>query len=658
MDERAMANVQHLSPNGRRARRVDGAASIRICDPPRAFAIVAAREQERLSMARFVRSTLAAAAAAVALGAGTAQAQFSNVYFFGDSLTDSGSYKPLLPPGVGLFTTNPGPLWSQLFAQRYGFVAIPANQGGTNFAMGGARVAESPGYPPAPPTASAVPIAAQVAQLANAGPLDANAIYAVWGGANDVFFQLDLAASGTITPAQAQANLVAAAGDLARQVAVLQARGARYIVVFNMPDIGRSPAGIASGQAPRLTAISNLFNAALFGTLDASGVPAIRFNVEALLGETIANPAAFGLANVTSPACGATPSLICTRANFVVPDAAQTFLFADGVHPTSAAHAIIAQGVESMIEGPMKIGVLAEAPLAVERSTFRAIDSRMFSALDTPVSRSRWEAWVSYDYSRAGYGGNFVSGHADVNTIAAGGDYKLTDRALIGAAFTFADNQGDFGGDSGGYKLRETTGTVYGGYGMGPWYVGATLGAGDLDFHDVHRDFDLGPLRRSERGETHGWHAMASVLGGYWFHYADVLHGPFVRLAYQAIRVKGFAENGSDSTALAYGEQRRESFVSTLGWQVAGQIANVRPFARVGWAFEGHDRDRFVSASSVTLGGNYSLPVLEPDRSYAQYLVGASADFGAVTGYVTGSATSGKSDGNDYGVTVGVRIPL
>ena len=27
--------------------------------------------------------------------------QFSNVYFFGDSLTDAGSFKPVLPPGTG-----------------------------------------------------------------------------------------------------------------------------------------------------------------------------------------------------------------------------------------------------------------------------------------------------------------------------------------------------------------------------------------------------------------------------------------------------------------------------------------------------------------------------------------------------------------------------
>ena len=64
------------------------------------------------------RVSLAATAVMLALGAGSASAQFTNIYFFGDSLTDSGSYKPVLPPGTGLFTTNPGPVWSQVLASR------------------------------------------------------------------------------------------------------------------------------------------------------------------------------------------------------------------------------------------------------------------------------------------------------------------------------------------------------------------------------------------------------------------------------------------------------------------------------------------------------------------------------------------------------------
>ena len=174
----------------------------------------------------------------------------------------------------------------------------------------------------------------------------------------------------------------------------------------------------------------------------------------------------------------------------------------------------------------------------------------------------------------------------------------------------------------------------------------------------MHRTFDLGALRRTERGDTSGWQVSGSVLGGYWFSYADWLHGPFVRLAWQEIRVKGFSEQGSDSTALSYGEQRRKSFISTLGWQVAGQVGSVRPFARLAWEFEGKDDDRFVSATPVALNGTYSVPTIRPDDNYFRYLIGASADFGRFTGYLVGSGSAGRSDGNGYGITVGVRVPL
>ncbi len=243
---------------------------------------------------RSFRVSLAATAVMLALGAGNASAQFTNIYFFGDSLTDSGSYKPVLPPGTGLFTTNPGPVWSQVLAQRYGVTAEPANQGGTNFAQGGARVTGLPGVPDSPPTGTATPIATQVAQLVSGAPLDSGALYAVWGGANDIFFQLGALGAGAITPAQLQANVAAAAGELSRQVAILEAAGARYIVVFNLPDIGRSPSGIGSGQGAQISAISSLFNNTLIGGLDALGTPAIRVNIFALFNEILANPAAFG----------------------------------------------------------------------------------------------------------------------------------------------------------------------------------------------------------------------------------------------------------------------------------------------------------------------------------------------------------------------------
>jgi outer membrane lipase/esterase len=227
--------------------------------------------------------------------------------------------------------------------------------------------------------------------------------------------------------------------------------------------------------------------------------------------------------------------------------------------------------------------------------------------------------------------------------------------------FGYTENKGDFGGGSGGYKLKETSGTLYLGYGPGtaPWWIGATLGIGDLDYTGIHRDFSLGALNRSERGNTKGWHVMASVLGGYWFIPApDWQHGPWVRVAYQDIHVSDFCENGNDSTALCYGEQKRTSLVTSLGWQVTGRVGIFRPYARVTWENESRNSDRFVSASPVSLYGPYSIPGIKPDNNWVNYVVGASADFGRVTGFITGSGTSSKSDGNGYGVTVGIRVPI
>jgi outer membrane lipase/esterase len=598
---------------------------------------------------RSFRVSLAATAVALASHGVDAGAQFSNAFAVGDSLSDAGQYG-------ARFTTNPGLVAPQYLAQRYGLALTPSFTGGNDFAQGGAQIGGlSPLVPPGVPNMS---ITDQVSQLLARGPLDPSAIYQFWGGSNDLLVIAGAAAAGQLTPAQVQAAVVQAATGAVAQLGRLRAAGARYLIVYNVADIGRTPFAASQNAQATFTSLSSLFDTTLNAGIAATGLQVVHVNVFALLNEAVANPAPFGFANVTIPACTTDSALDCTPSTLRDPSAALTFLFADGLHPTTRAAQIVAQAAASMIEGPAKIGVLAEAPLAVEQATFRAIDSRMISALDAPAGQEKFNAWASYDYGHNEFDGRFVSGDANVNTVAAGGDRKLTDRLLAGAAFSYSENRGDFGGGSGGYKLNETTGTAYVGYGGGPWYVGATLGAGDLDYRDVHRTFDLGALRRTERGDTRGWQVTGSVLGGYWFSYADWLHGPFVRLAWQEIRVKGFSEQSSDSTALAYGEQRRKSFVSTLGWQVAGQIGNVRPFARLAWEFEGKDDDRFVSATPVGLDGTYSVPTIRPDDNYFRYLVGASADFGRVTGYLVGSGTAGRSDGNGYGITVGVRVPL
>ena len=418
------------------------------------------------------------------------------------------------------------------------------------------------------------------------------------------------------------------------------------------------PFGVGSGQGAQITALSSFFNTTLFGALDPTGIETMRVNAFALLNEMQANPAAFGFVNATSPACGATPSLVCTAANLVTPSAAQTFVFADGVHPTTAGHALIAQAVLSMITGPQQIASLAEAPLAAEQANFRALDNRMWSSLNAPRSQGKLEAWAAYDYSHTDMQAGPYSGSARLNTIAVGGDMKVSERMLVGAMFGYTDEKGDFAGAGGGYTLRQPTGTVYAGYGDGPWYIGATLGAGNLDYSDVSRVIPLGALLRTESAEARGYEFTGRILGGYWFPMKDLMHGPYARVAWTKAVVKQFSETSSDSTALSYDEQTRKQLLWSLGWQVAGNIGAIRPYARATWEIDSKDQDRSIGASSVSLGGHYSLPVAKPDNSYALFSLGASTDFGSVTGFIAGSATASRADGNYWAITVGLRVPL
>src|SRR5438552_3421144 len=82
--------------------------------------------------------------------------------------------------------------------------------------------------------------------------------------------------------------------------------GARFIVVYNLRDMGRTPAGTASGAAA-VAALSGLsvsvFNSALNNGLNTIGFDVIPVNIQALFGEVLANPSLYGFTNTTTPAC-------------------------------------------------------------------------------------------------------------------------------------------------------------------------------------------------------------------------------------------------------------------------------------------------------------------------------------------------------------------
>src|SRR6185312_3936063 len=195
------------------------------------------------------RIRLLAGAVALAITGSAAAAQFDAVVVFGDSLSDNGnlSYAEELPFAPTRFTTNPGLEAIEHVSDYYGIALTPSLLGGTDFAFGGAGlINNAPGTPPT------VPLLSQQLQMylgATGGKADPNALYAIWGGANDVFYNVALYQGGAITQDQLQANLQAAAQAELGLIAQLGGAGAKRVIVFNLPDIGKTPESLAGGSA-------------------------------------------------------------------------------------------------------------------------------------------------------------------------------------------------------------------------------------------------------------------------------------------------------------------------------------------------------------------------------------------------------------------------
>ncbi|MBN3897591.1 MAG: SGNH/GDSL hydrolase family protein [Nostoc sp. NOS(2021)] len=287
-------------------------------------------------------------------------ASFDQLYVFGDSLSDtgniynaSGGTYPLSPPYFqGRFSD--GPIWVDYLGNQLGlkstlFTTIPSTPiptQGINFAFGGA----SSGLDNAIlPNANLPGVLQQVLDFAgtlqaNHQTADPNALYTLWGGADDLLF---------VNPKDPTTPI----SNISEALNILAGVGAKNILVFNLPDLGKLPADQAYNLNPAtLSESTSEFNSGLATTVSAlSENPDL--NIISVDTYSLFNQAsALGLTNVTESCLSNLD--ICNPGN-------NTFLIWDGLHPTTAAHKLIADAAlaaidaKSVPEPSINLGILA-----------------------------------------------------------------------------------------------------------------------------------------------------------------------------------------------------------------------------------------------------------------------------------------------------------
>ena len=237
-------------------------------------------------------------------------AAYGGLVIFGDSLSDTGN--------AGRYSN--GPVWVEHVARALGAKVEASGRGGSNYAVGGARL-QGP--------AGSHSLRAQADEFlrSRAGRLDPNTLYVVYGGGNDL--------RAAVGAPDMRGAVHGALLSLRSILDDLIAAGAREILVPNLPNLAHTPETRSRGPnaAAAATELTVAFNQGLEGVLreveTGHGIRIKRLDVYRLMEEAAANPASFGFANITEPCSW--QARACSE-----PD---KYLFWDSIHPTAAGHA-------------------------------------------------------------------------------------------------------------------------------------------------------------------------------------------------------------------------------------------------------------------------------------------------------------------------------
>jgi outer membrane autotransporter protein len=615
------------------------------------------------------RLALVAATALTAFAAPATAQEIDRIVAFGDSYADDDNFFALA--GINPLTGTSSLYTSGRFSGGTNYIdtlaqilQVPVD----NFAIGGARADNTNQNNPFTwgftyEVDQFLNIGTQSSVFpATTGPFQEGDLLAVSIGGNDARnYQL---IGGTLAGAPAAAAVAAAAatGNLNRLVAA----GAPTIS-FLAGDTGRLPeiAGNTTAQGIR-SSFSTTFNAAMQSTLSgyaANGVIVHYLDLNRVLDNVAANPAAFGITNALNcpffpPPAGPAGQFNPAFQTCVVNSAGYLF-YGDALHLTSDGFKIVAQYVAAQLAAPLTLQAPSEAGMNVGQQFGRTLTGRLDLSAprdgDMPEGLSAYIVGDSYSRTINGSRGNQPFDSDSVG-VTVGADYGFGS-GVIGVAANYSKPKSDFGTGAADVRSDSIQVGAYAGFGIGGAFVQGYAGYG-WDNHDIDRRGVVGDMSAS----TDGNHWLAGAKAGYLMNMGPVRIGPIAGLDYAKVRVDGYTEDGDSALTLNVGSTKYKSLRGSIGAELRGDFAGggiqLRPFGAFVLEKEMSGSDRSVSFSQT------SAPIIVnrfdfenvSKKAYGRGTIGATARILSGLTLDAGiSMTAGKKQGNETSGHLGLK---
>jgi len=399
---------------------------------------------------------LVLASAAIA-GPGVAS-PYSDIYFFGDSLLDNGQFDGLRftnRVGPNYETSAYGPVSPDFIAEGLNLTeAAPSRAGGTNYAVGGNESAETLASVNAATTYQA-PYAVDRPDSGlnptfnslfynlqqSDQSFQKNALYILDGGGNDI-------GNGKVFD---DASAAVVATNMVDAAQALRARGAKYVVIANVPDFGLAPAGVPFSEFASEMAAK--VNTSIQQQIGDDNI--LIFDSFSLLQEVVANPGAYGLplsSTEASLACFSTSVGTCSEGNAAAkldgsnPDPDQ-FYFNDFLHQTTIGQQITGDYILSVLQAPGEIGLLPQMGIDDMQSQWRSAHPIMRANRWQPATPvGSYSVWGGANWNEADHETSYNNtGTNKATQYNVGINFRPAHNWYIGGQLGRADNELEIG---------------------------------------------------------------------------------------------------------------------------------------------------------------------------------------------------------------------